>query len=148
MVTIRHHCWTCKHFVYMAASHRTGWCTFGPPIRDVQKDAAIASVTCHPVVMFDTDCGRWETNEQTMAKVRKEEEAQELQDAYNTLACEDATRETLKRITLASYQERKVAREELERRVQQREDRVNKAKETIGRLGPNPFMETTANKQE
>jgi len=147
MISIQHHCWTCKHFVYITVSSRKGWCTFGPPIQDVQEDAAIAAITCHPVVMHDTYCGHWETDIQTMERVEKEEETKELQDAYNTLACEKATWEILNKIMFASRQERKAAQEKLEKRVQQREDRVNKAKETIERLGPNRFM-TTANRQE
>lgn len=78
-------CWTCKHFTYMRADDGKGWCTFGPPIRDVQEDAALAPVTCHPIVMHGTYCSHWETDEETLERVR-EEDQWKLRDAQWVLA--------------------------------------------------------------
>jgi len=123
----------------MVSSGR-GWCTLGPPVRDVQEDAAIAAITCHPVVMHDTYCGHWGTDKQTLERVQGEKENQELQSAYVILADEEKIRDAFKREQLAITDANEVGQKEFEKQVQQWVDSVNRAKETVKLLGTNLSM--------
>lgn len=144
MTEVERKCWTCMYFTYMTANSGVGWCTFGPPIQDVQKDAAIAPVTCHPMVMHSTKCGRWGTDEQIMERVDKEAESQELQQAYNTLAREEARHAALRREIIVMQADSIANQEEANRRVQNWQRQVDMAYATIERLGENPFMAVSA----
>lgn len=123
-------CWTCKHFTYTFADDGKGWCTFGPPIRDVQEDATLASVTCHPIVMHVTYCSHWETDEKTLEGVREEEAQWKLRDAQWVLA---QAEEKIQKIR-AEADMRGMAEGDVKRQIERWEWEIAEARKTVEQL--------------